>query len=447
MAIAQVAIVGRPNVGKSSVFNWLCGRRIAIVDDMAGVTRDRLSQVIEGEKHYFELFDTGGIGIDDVDDLTSEVEEQIRTAIDSATIILFVVDTRSGITPLDELVAQRLRAADKPIVCLANKTDDAKYDPEADEFYRLGCGELLKISVHQGRGKDALLQRIESQLPEVTDEPESVEAEMKVALVGRRNVGKSTFINTLIKADRLIVSEVPGTTRDSIDVRFELDGKSFLAIDTPGLRKTKSIRTDIEFYGLQRARRSVRRADVVLMLFDASRRISKVDRQLCQYIAEQCKPTLFVVNKWDLMAEHMPTQRWADYLRDNFGTLQHVPIAFITGETGKNVKTLLNHAQMLFKQSRERVNTGELNRLIRRILEYHPPPLHKNRRPKIYYATQVSIQPPTIILMCNMPHGFPPAYRRYLVGMLRDHLAFGEVPIKLYLHRRGDEDHRNDVGL
>ncbi|MGM0485594.1 MAG: ribosome biogenesis GTPase Der [Planctomycetota bacterium] len=447
MAIPQVAIVGRPNVGKSSVFNWLCGRRVAIVDDMAGVTRDRLCQLIETESRYFELVDTGGIGIDDVDDLTSEVEEQIRTAIDSAAIILFVLDTRSGITPLDELVTQKLRAVDKPIVCLANKTDDAKYDPEADEFYRLGCGELLKISVHQDRNKDALLQLIESRLPEVTDEPESGEPEMKVALVGRRNVGKSTFINTLIKADRLIVSEIPGTTRDSIDVRFELDGKSFLAIDTPGLRKTKSVRTDIEFYGLRRARRSVRRADVVLMLFDASQRISKVDRQLCQYIAEQSKPCLFVVNKWDLMAEHMPTQRWADYLRDNFRTMQHVPIAFITGQTGKNVKTLLNHAQMLFKQSRQRVNTGELNRLVRRILEYHPPPLYKNRRPKIYYATQVSIQPPTIILMCNMPHAFSPDYRRYLVGMLRDHLAFGEVPIKLYLHRRGDEDRRNDVGL
>lgn len=447
MAIPQVAIVGRPNVGKSSVFNWLSGRRIAIVDDMAGVTRDRLSQLIDTESRYFELVDTGGIGIDDVDDLTSEVEEQIRMAIDLAEIILFVVDTRSGITPLDELVAQKLRAVDKPIICLANKTDDVKYDPEADTFYRLGSGELLKISVHQDRGKEALLQRIESQLPAVTDEPESGETEMKVALVGRRNVGKSTFINTLIKADRLIVSEVAGTTRDSIDVRFELDGKPFLAIDTPGLRKKKSVRTDIDFYGLQRARRSVRRADVVLMLFDASQRISQVDRQLCQYIAEQSKPCLFVVNKWDLMAEHMPTQRWADYLRDNFRTLQHVPIAFITGQTGKNVKTLLNHAQMLFKQSRQRVNTGELNRLIRRILEYHPPPLYKNRRPKIYYATQVSIQPPTIILMCNMPRAFSPDYRRYLVGMLRDHLACGEVPIKLYLHRRGDEDRRNDVGL
>lgn len=447
MAIPQVAIVGRPNVGKSSVFNWLAGRRIAIVDDVAGVTRDRISQLIQHDDRYFELIDTGGIGIEDVDHLTAEIEQQIQLAIDSADVILFVVDTRSGITPLDELVAERLRAVDKPILCLANKTDDFKLDPQADEFYRLGRGKLVKISVHQGKNKEALLRLIHERLPEVGDEPEAAALEMKVALVGRRNVGKSTFINSLISAERMIVSEVPGTTRDSVDVRFEMDGKSFLAIDTPGLRKTKSVRTDIEFYGLQRAQRSVRRADVVLMLFDASQRISKVDKQLCHYIAEQYRPCVFVVNKWDLMVEHMPTERWVDYLRDNFRTMHHVPIAFITGKTGKNMKALLNHAQMLFKQSRKRVGTGELNRLLRRALEHHPPPLHKHRRPKIYYATQVSVQPPTIVLMCNMPAAFPPTYRRYLLSVLRDHLEFPEVPIKLYLHRRGDDDRRDDVGI
>jgi GTP-binding protein len=172
-----------------------------------------------------------------------------------------------------------------------------------------------------------------------------------------------------------------------------------------------------------------------------------VDKQLCQYIVEQYKPCIFVVNKWDLMVDHMPTQRWVDYLRDTFRTMQYVPIAFITGQTGKNMKALLNHAQMLFKQACSRVGTGELNRLVRRALEHHPPPLHKHRRPKIYYATQVASQPPTIILMCNMPQAFPPDYRRYLLSMLRDNLSFGEVPIKLYLHRRGEEDHRDDVKL
>ncbi len=205
---------------------------------------------------------------------------------------------------------------------------------------------------------------------------------MKIALVGRRNVGKSTFINTLIQAERMIVSEVPGTTRDSVDVRFEMDGKSFLAIDTPGLRKTKSVRSDLDFYSMQRAQRSIRRADVVLMLFDAAEQISQVDKQLCQYIVQQYKPCVLVVNKWDLVVDKTPTAGWVDYLRDTFPTLWHVPIAFITGKTGKNLRTLLNHAQMLYKQSRARIGTGDLNRLVRRALELHPPPLHKNRRPK-----------------------------------------------------------------
>jgi GTP-binding protein len=445
MAVPQVAIVGRPNVGKSSVFNWLAGRRLAIVDDVAGVTRDRLSHLVERGGRFFEIVDTGGIGIEDVDNLTEEIERQISAALDSADVILFVVDTRSGITPMDETVAERLRHVEKPILCLANKTDHDKFEPEADEFYRLGRGKLVKISVHQGRNQELLLNLILERLPAASGDEEAVEPEMKVAIVGRRNVGKSTFVNSLIKADRMIVSEVPGTTRDSVDVRFEMDGKPFVAIDTPGLRKAKSVRSDIDFYGMHRAQRSVRRADVVLMFFDAGQRISKVDKQLCQYIVEQFKPCIFVVNKWDLMVDHMPTERWVDYLHDTFRSMWHVPIAFVTGSTGKNMKALLNHAQMLFKQSRERINTGELNRLVRRALERHPPPLHKHRRPKIYYATQVGTQPPTIVLMCNMPKAFPPDYRRYLLGVFRDQLSFGEVPIKLYLHRRGSDDHRDDV--
>ena len=213
---------------------------------------------------------------------------------------------------------------------------------------------LIKVSAHQNRNKDTLIERMLELLPEASDDEVAVEPEMKIALVGRRNVGKSTFINTLIQAERMIVSEVPGTTRDSVDVRFEMDGKTFVAIDTPGLRKTKSVRTDIDFYSLQRAQRSIRRADVVLMLFDAAQPISQVDKQLCQYIVEQYKPCMLVVNKWDLVVDQMPTGKWVDYLRETFPTLWHVPIAFITGKTGKNIRMLLNHAQMLFKQSRAR---------------------------------------------------------------------------------------------
>ena len=446
MAVPQVIIVGRPNVGKSSIFNWLAGARLSIVDDVAGVTRDRVTHLVHVDDRYFELIDTGGIGINDVDNLTKEIEEQIETGLEGADVVLFVVDTRTGITPLDQEVAKRLRYIDKPIICVANKTDDPRMDTQADEFYRLGRGKLIRVSTHQNRGKEALLQMIRERLPAVpAGQTEMDEPEMKVAIVGRQNVGKSTFVNTLCHGDRMIVSERPGTTRDSVDVRFELDGKAFVAIDTPGMQRGKSVRTDVEFYGTHRAQRSIRRADVVLMFFDAGQRISKVDKQLCKYIADHYKPCIFVVNKWDLMHGKMPTERWVRYVRDTFQTMWHVPIAFVTGQTGKNVKALLNHAQMLFKQSRERVSTGQLNRLVEKALEHHPPPMYNNRRPKIYYATQVGISPPTIVLMCNEPKAFSAQYRRYLMGVFRDQLSFGEVPIKLYLQRRKQDDDRDDA--
>jgi GTP-binding protein len=226
-----------------------------------------------------------------------------------------------------------------------------------------------------------------------------------------------------------------------------LDDRAFIAIDTPGFRKSKR-QSDIEYYGTHRGQRSIRRADVVFMFFDATQRISKVDKQLCSYIGNQHKPCIFVVNKWDELAGKMPTERWVQYLRDTFQSMWHVPIAFITGQTGKNMKSLLNHGQMLYKQSRERVATGELNRLVRRAIDHHQPPMmSNNRRPKIYYATQVSIQPPTIVLMCNSPKAFSPSYRKYLLGVFRDQLSFGEVPLKLYLQKRNSGDERNDIDI
>jgi GTP-binding protein len=268
---------------------------------------------------------------------------------------------------------------------------------------------------------------------------------MKLTIVGRRNVGKSTFVNTLAETERMIVSEVPGTTRDSVDVRFEVDGQTFIAIDTPGLRKRKSQRTDLEYYGMHRAQRSIRRADVVLLFFDAAETISKVDKQLCGYVIENHKPCIFVVNKWDQFHDTVPTERWVKYLRHHFTTLSYAPIAFITGQTGKNVKALLNHSAMLFKQARERVSTGQLNRLLRAAVEAHRPPLHQGRQPKIYYATQVASEPPTIVIMCNDPKAFGNDYQRYLLSVMRDHLKFGEVPIKLYLQKRTRHDDQDAI--
>ncbi len=360
-----------------------------------------------------------------------------------------MVDTRSGLTPLDQEVARRLRYVDAPVVCIANKSDEPAMDSQADEFYKLGRGKLMRASTIQNRGRQQLLDMIVERLPKADEleRPAEQEPPMKVAIVGRRNVGKSTFVNTLAQAERMITSEVAGTTRDSVDVRFELDGRTFVAIDTPGLRRQRSLISDLDFYSTHRAQRSIRRADVVLMFFDPTQRISKVDKQLCEYVAENYKPCVFVVNKWDLVADSMPTEKWVSYLHDTFRTMRYVPIAFITGQTGKNVKALLNHAQMLYKQSLERVSTGEINRVIRQALDANAPPLYQNRRPKIFYATQVGTQPPAVVMFTNDPKAFSEPYRRYLLGALREHLPFAEVPIKLYLRKRQPGDRRSEIDV
>jgi GTP-binding protein len=332
-----------------------------------------------------------------------------------------------------------------PVLLVVNKTDTPALESQADEFYRFGR-KMVQVSALENRGKEELLEAIAQRLPTWSpEETPGAEPVMKVAIVGRRNVGKSTLVNTLAQAERMIVSEVPGTTRDSVDVRFDLDGKAFLAIDTPGFRRNKSISTDVEFYSSHRAQRSIRRADVVLLFFDATERISKVDKQLCDYISQQYKPCMFVVNKWDLTGGSMPTEKWVSYLRDTFRTMRYAPIAFITGQTGKNVKAMLNHSQMLFRQSLQRVSTSQLNKQLRVALDENPPPIHQNRRPKIYYATQVAVQPPTVVLFCNDPKAISPQYQRYLLRVFRESLDFGEVPIKLYLRRREHDDRRDEI--
>jgi len=439
VALPVVAIVGRPNVGKSSLFNCLAGRRIAIVDPTAGVTRDRVSAPIQIGDRYIELFDTGGIGIEDCDNLTAHVEHQIETAIQQAQVILFVVDGRSGLTPLDDDVARRLRQVNKPIICLVNKCDTDTLDALANDFYRLGLEPLLCISAHHQRNKGELLRLILERLPPQEGDETPADVVLKLAIVGRRNTGKSTFINNLVDDERVIVSEVPGTTRDSIDVRFERDGRTFLAIDTAGVRKKRSVGTDIEFYSLARAERSIRRADVVLLFFDAQLSVSKVDKQLTEYVLEHHKPCIFVVNKWDLMRP-LRTGEMADYLRKTFPNLDYVPIAFITAKDGKNVQAVLNLAQNLFKQASARVGTGDLNRVLRQALDANAPPLRQNRRAKIFFATQAAINPPTIVLFTNDPELFDNTYQRYLLKTFRDQLPFIDVPIRLCLRHRSRDD-------
>ena len=438
MSLPIVAIVGRPNVGKSSLFNWLAGKRISIVDPTAGVTRDRVSTVIEAGGRFCELMDTGGMGIQDVDNLTADVEHQIQLAIDSASLVLFVVDIRDGVTPLDQEVSDRLRTIQKPVVLIANKADTEKIGQLSGDLFKLGYGQPLVVSADQKLGKAEIFDAIVAKLPSDTGELPPEEASLKLAIVGRRNVGKSTFINSLAEADRVIVSEVPGTTRDSIDVRFERDGKSFVAIDTAGVQKKTSMGTSVEYYSSHRAERSIRRADVVLHFFDSRHRVGRVDKQLAEYILVNHKPAIFVVNKWDLVKTAMSTERMAEYIKKIFPMLDYVPIAFITAKSGKNVLRLLQLAVQLQKQAGARASTGDLNRVIQSAILAMSPPIRNNRQAKVFYATQIGVHPPTIVLFTNDAELFDDTYIRYLTKVMRDAFPFSEVAIKVVLRSKGD---------
>ena len=445
--IPQVVIVGRPNVGKSTLFNWLIEKRIAIEDPTEGVTRDRLVQRVELDGRVMELVDTGGMGFDDPDGLTALIDRQIEAGLASAAVVLFIVDVRSGPLAADVEVARRIRKFGCPVVLVANKADGPKLDPQAHEFAALGYGAPLIVSARENRNRVTLVDAILERLPEPTgDEPESADLpEMKLAMVGRRNVGKSTFVNSLAHEERVITSPIAGTTRDSIDVRFEVDGRAFLAIDTPGLRRSKSRKTDVDFYSTHRAQRSVRRADVVLLFFDASAPIGKVDKQLADTITEEAKPVVFVVNKWDLYAADVKKQEWEEYLRDTFRTMPWAPVAFVTATKGRNVKAVIDTAQRLYRQSRERTPTARLNTVLRQAVEANRPPADSRGRPvRLYYATQVEVAPPTIVISASAPRSLSDPYRRYLLNAFRKELPFHEVPIRLYVRGKTSADKAKD---
>ncbi len=303
MALPVVAIIGRPNVGKSSLFNALAGEMISIVEPTAGVTRDRVSTIIEQNGRFFELIDTGGYGIVDSDQLKDHIENQIKQAISSAALVLFTVDIRDGLMPLDKEIAQILRRNNLNVILVANKADEAKMFPAAAEFSRLGLGDALCVSATNNLNKKVLVEKIIEYLKDLTSEkPRNVE--MKIAIVGKRNAGKSTFTNAIVGQERVIVSEIPGTTRDSVDVRFEKDSKTFIVIDTAGVRKkSTAVKDSIEFYSYVRAAKSIQRADIVLLLIDSTEPVSQIDKKLASFITEEYKACILVVNKWDLAKE------------------------------------------------------------------------------------------------------------------------------------------------
>jgi GTP-binding protein len=440
MAIPIVAIVGRPNVGKSSLFNAIAGEMISIVEPTAGVTRDRVSAIIERNERFFELIDTGGYGIVDSDQLKEHIENQIHMAIGAAQLVLFVVDIRDGLVPLDEQIAQLLRKNNLNVLLVANKADEAPMFPKAAEFGKLGFGDAFCVSAANNLNSQILVEKVIDYLKDTTNEkPQDVE--MHLAIVGKRNAGKSTLTNAIAGSERVIVSELPGTTRDAIDVRFEKDGKTFVVIDTAGVRKKGSIADSIEFYSYVRATKSVSRADVVLFLIDASEPMSQVDKKLGAFIAEEHKACILVVNKWDLAVGKASTDDYVKYIGKMLPQMSYAPIAFTTASEGKNIQSVIDLSQELFKQAMTKVSTPKLNKAIDLITQERMGGKSKaGSLPRIYYATQVSVNPITIILFVNKTELFDENFKRYLVGKLRDFLGFAEVPIRLLVRPRRRKD-------
>jgi len=437
LALPVVTIVGRPNVGKSSLLNVISGKMISIVEPTAGVTRDRVSAIVDVDDRFFELIDTGGYGIVDVEDLTGHVEHQIHLAIEASDVVLFVVDIRDGIMPLDVEMARMLRKADLNVILVANKADTATLMGGGGEFTRLGHGEPICVSAANIVNKAVLLEKIVEELEHLPKEtPEK--AAMKIAIVGKRNVGKSTFVNSIVGEDRVIASEVAGTTRDAVDVRFERDGQKFLVIDTAGVRKKRKMADDIEFYGYTRALRSINRADVVLFMMDATSKIAQADKKLAHSICDEYKACIIVVNKWDLAVDYANTDDYADYITEMLPALRFTPIAFTTATDGKNIQSVLDLSTEIFKQASADIPTALLNKAIETINTKRIAGSKKKRgMPRILYGTQVAKLPISILLFVNHPELFDDNYMRYATNQFRDMIGIEEVPIRLMLRARG----------
>jgi GTP-binding protein len=441
--LPRIALVGRPNVGKSTLANRLCGSRVSIVEPTAGVTRDRVAvpaEIRDGERtHWAEVIDTGGIGIVDRDDLGPQVEAQIQAALQSADMVLFLVDAREGVTPLDQEVARRLRGFPVPVLLVANKCETRAAEFEAEQFRTLGIGDgPWPISAQNGNGLAALCARVIDLLPPDTAPAGPPSPALRLAVIGQRNAGKSSLINALAREERMIVAERPGTTRDSVDVWFERDGRTIVAIDTAGVRKKRSIADAIEFYSDARSRRAIRRAEVVILLFDVTRELSGIDKDLARYAIEHHKPLILGANKWDLAAGYTPKD-FRTYIAAQLPSANFAPVSFLSALHGGGVDETLALAHELYAQSRRRVGTGELNRVLERALAARSPS-KGGHAVRIYYATQADVAPPTFVLFVNDKKHFNKDYLRYLQNRLREELGFPEIPVRIALRMRGAEE-------
>ena len=441
MAKPIVAVVGRPNVGKSTLFNYLSGRRISIIDDTPGVTRDRIYADVEWRGRFFTMIDTGGIEPFADDPIMQQMMYQAEIAVDTADLIVFLVDAREGLTPADEDVAELLRKSKKPVVVAANKADRlGPMPPEAYEFYDLALGEVLSISSAQGLGIGDLLDAVHALLPQAEDGEAGPEA-VKVAIIGKPNVGKSSLLNKILGEDRVITSDKPGTTRDAVDALYSEGGSDYIFIDTAGIRRKSKINEAIERYSVMRALTAIERSDLCLIMIDACDGVTEQDARIAGYAHEAGKSSIILINKWDLIDKETGTlEGYREEVLEKLGFMRYAPVIFISALTGQRVRNILTTIDKVFANASFRVPTGLLNDVLNEAVATAQPPSDKGRRLRLYYMTQVGVRPPSFTLFVNDVDLMHYSYSRYIENTLRRAFDFEGTPIRLFNRQRSEKD-------
>ncbi len=436
MAHPLIAIVGRPNVGKSTFFNRVVGRKISITEDKPGVTRDRLYADAEWRGKAFTIVDTGGIEMRSEDIMWKEIKKQAEVAIETAQVILFFVDGREGLTSSDYDVSDMLRRSKKPVILVINKIDDYSED-KVFEFYSLGLGEPYPVSAEHGTGIGDVLDEAVSWFEKgETEEDDSI----KIAVVGKPNAGKSSLVNRLLGFERSIVTDIAGTTRDAIDTRLSYNGRDYTVIDTAGIRKKSRVEDDIEYYSQLRAYDAVRRADVCLLVVDSSEGLTEQDTKIIGFVHEQGKPSLIVMNKWDLIEKDSNTiNKFQDKLKEDLKFMDYFKSVFISAKTGQRAEKLFQLIDEVYAHSRFRVSTGTLNDLIADTVRANEPPSYNGRRLKVYFSSQVAVAPPTFVLKVNSSDLLHFSYERFLENVIRKNFDFSGTPIKIIARENGED--------
>ena len=428
-----VAIVGRPNVGKSSLFNCITKKRIAVVHDQPGVTRDRNYADVDWNDNHFTIVDTGGLDLHPEDILIDMVQFQVEAALDEASSILFVVDAQTGIMPQDLVVAAKLRETDKPIFVVVNKADNERLKSEGTEFYELGLAEPFFISCAHSQGIGELLDEVVFKLPSAETEIPTSSQSIKIAIVGRPNVGKSSIINTILGEERMIVDDRPGTTRDAVNIRFVYDNIPFELIDTAGMRRKAVIEDKLEEVTVQRAIRSIRQSDIAWLIVDATQEVARQDKVIASFIARQGVASVLGINKWDLIQKDNLTHgEFVKEIHHQLPQLTYVPTVFTSAETGQRVKKLLDLSLAVHREYCTRVTTHELNELLLQLKSAHQPPRAGKRRPALKYMTQIKTEPPTFLVFARYANKISQSYEGYLINGIREAFGFHGTPIRIY---------------